>query len=138
VTFPLGAERGEAPFWCHDVTPRERRVPVNEKNTAHPCGATGMTSITAGVHADKLERLNAAYAAITEGKRQGTDGFAVGTPFRTPGSRGDSSIDLHDVNHGESSPQLLLTLGLPSDSEDSRDEIRETVGRGTLVIRFEK
>ncbi|KAK4634081.1 hypothetical protein CLAFUW4_01415 [Fulvia fulva] len=27
VTFPTGTSRGNAPFFCHDVTPRDRRVP---------------------------------------------------------------------------------------------------------------
>jgi hypothetical protein len=31
VTFPNpGIERGNVPFWCHDVTPRELRVPSDE------------------------------------------------------------------------------------------------------------
>lgn len=40
VTFPSkDVARGVVPFWCFDVTPRERRVPMEEAATRHPCGA---------------------------------------------------------------------------------------------------
>jgi hypothetical protein len=30
------------PFFCHDVTPRNVRVPLDKARTAHPCGALGV------------------------------------------------------------------------------------------------
>ncbi|CAA9956668.1 Glyoxalase bleomycin resistance protein dioxygenase superfamily [Pyrenophora teres f. maculata] len=50
VTFPHGdkggqGSRGRIPFFCHDVTPREVRVPVDEQKSTHPCGALGVKEI---------------------------------------------------------------------------------------------
>ena len=47
VTFPKGEKggqgiRGKVPFFCHDVTPRNVRVPLDKARTAHPCGALGV------------------------------------------------------------------------------------------------
>jgi hypothetical protein len=51
VTFPLGAhggqrDRGRVPFFCHDVTPRSLRVPLEERATAHACGAVGVGELS--------------------------------------------------------------------------------------------
>ncbi|KAF9741129.1 hypothetical protein PMIN06_011296 [Paraphaeosphaeria minitans] len=45
VTFPRG-ERGLTPFFCHDTTPREVRVPLSEAKTRHPSGVLGVASLT--------------------------------------------------------------------------------------------
>jgi len=50
VTFPHGdrggqGSRGRLPFFCHDVTPREVRVPVDAEKTTHACGALGVKEI---------------------------------------------------------------------------------------------
>ena len=42
VAFPEAQVRGQAPFWCFDVTPRERRVPSDSALIEHPCGAKGV------------------------------------------------------------------------------------------------
>lgn len=42
VAFPQASARGRAPFWCFDVTPRERRVSADEKYLRHPSGAKGV------------------------------------------------------------------------------------------------
>ncbi|KAB8360944.1 hypothetical protein FH972_024676 [Carpinus fangiana] len=46
VAFPLPECRGRAPFWCFDVTPRERRVPVDKAATTHPSGALAVGSLS--------------------------------------------------------------------------------------------
>ncbi|KAF2130664.1 hypothetical protein P153DRAFT_338703 [Dothidotthia symphoricarpi CBS 119687] len=51
VTFPTGANggqasRGRVPFFCHDVTPREVRVPLDGVKTGHACGAVGVRGLT--------------------------------------------------------------------------------------------
>ncbi|KAL9622508.1 MAG: hypothetical protein Q9160_003184 [Pyrenula sp. 1 TL-2023] len=47
VSFPQAEARGRAPFWCFDVTPRERRVPANDPAaTTHPNGARGVAELT--------------------------------------------------------------------------------------------
>ena len=45
VAFPDRGVRGEAPFWCFDVTPREKRVPSDEHLIEHPCGAKGVADL---------------------------------------------------------------------------------------------
>lgn len=45
VAFPHAQARGRAPFWCFDVTPRERRVPVDPALTTHPNGAKGVRGL---------------------------------------------------------------------------------------------
>ena len=57
VTFPQGIERGAVPFWCHDVTPREHRVPGNEGYTQHPCGAMGVAGIFMEVPRAEFDRV---------------------------------------------------------------------------------
>jgi hypothetical protein len=43
VTIPATPTlRGEAPFFCHDITPRDLRVPFSEESTSHPSGAYGV------------------------------------------------------------------------------------------------
>ncbi|KAJ9627888.1 hypothetical protein H2203_003106 [Taxawa tesnikishii (nom. ined.)] len=45
VSFPEASSRGQAPFWCFDVTPRELRVPSLPEYTMHPCGAVGLGAL---------------------------------------------------------------------------------------------
>lgn len=61
VTFPEGAARGMAPFWCHDVTARELRVPEDPRGLQHPCGALGISNLSVFTAADA--RLQGAYDA---------------------------------------------------------------------------
>lgn len=51
VTFPQGetegqATRGRVPFFCHDVTSRQLRVPIDDEKTKHACGALGVGQLT--------------------------------------------------------------------------------------------
>jgi len=66
VTFSQGIERGNVPFWCNDVTPRDRRVPVTEDTTKHPCGALGMAAVQMEVDASWVTSLSSAVAAILD------------------------------------------------------------------------
>ncbi|THU97408.1 hypothetical protein K435DRAFT_721901, partial [Dendrothele bispora CBS 962.96] len=46
VTFPMLDKRGVLPFFCKDLTPRERRVPTNPpSNIVHPSTAVGISFI---------------------------------------------------------------------------------------------
>ena len=39
-------DRTDFPFFCHDVTPRNVRVPFDDsEKTSHPCGAVGISAI---------------------------------------------------------------------------------------------
>ncbi|KAK3067479.1 hypothetical protein LTR53_015630 [Teratosphaeriaceae sp. CCFEE 6253] len=137
VTFPLGAARGEVPFWCHDVTPRERRVPVNADNTKHPCGAVGMAGINTKVPASELERFGKALFAITDETRQ-DDRYPVGCPVRAEDSDTDLWIRLQSIGEIASDHQLSLTLRRPQKDGEGQSEIRADIGGRTVVIDFEK
>jgi hypothetical protein len=49
VAFPQGSARGKVPFWCFDVTPREKRVTFDPNLTRHPSGAKGVGAILASL-----------------------------------------------------------------------------------------
>lgn len=87
VTFPAGemggqGVRGKVPFFCHDVTERRVRVPVEGEKSMHACGAVGVRGFTVVVK-DRalLEETRAVYKDVlgSEGK-EGEDGvvFEVG------------------------------------------------------------
>lgn len=44
VLLPVGNVRSHVPFWCHDVTPRDHRVPA--ANALHPNRSPGIAQIT--------------------------------------------------------------------------------------------
>jgi hypothetical protein len=51
VTFPEGEKggqniRGKVPFFCHDITSRDIRVPLDEAKTTHPCGVLGVRQLS--------------------------------------------------------------------------------------------
>ncbi|KAG8973026.1 hypothetical protein FRB90_010028 [Tulasnella sp. 427] len=48
VIFPDSAVhgRGAVPFFCEDLTPRDRRVPLAPSGSDHPCKATGIAYIS--------------------------------------------------------------------------------------------
>lgn len=51
VTFPKGETggqdvRGRIPFFCHDITERNVRVPLSEEKTKHICSALGVHQLT--------------------------------------------------------------------------------------------
>jgi hypothetical protein len=75
VAFPEAAEdapsqnepdRGEAPFWCFDRTPRHLRVPHDlPGNAKHPNGAVGVAGLTVVLAGEKkFESLKNTYSAI--------------------------------------------------------------------------
>ncbi|KAK5685011.1 hypothetical protein LTS10_003086 [Elasticomyces elasticus] len=138
VTFPLGAERGEVPFWCHDVTPRERRVPVSKQNTEHICGATGMFSVVVREQRDSLKRIGSALSAITATESEsGRDAstYEVGTPN---GRRDDAFVTLQSIEQREEEHGLRLTLRLLHDAAGSPEDIAEHIGGGVVHIGFAK
>lgn len=61
VTFPnVEHGRGGVPFFCKDLTPRKRRVPIDiAANLKHACGATGVATI-------KLVAIQAAIDQLAE------------------------------------------------------------------------
>lgn len=62
--FPTG--RIDTPFFCHDVTDRELRVPAADATiTTHPCGARGILSVEVLVPEVKIDSYVRLYGAVT-------------------------------------------------------------------------
>lgn len=68
------ATRGKLPFWCHDETDREVRVPITEDNTKHRCGALGVKSMWIIVeNQEELDRVAQAYQSLFTGSMSAID-----------------------------------------------------------------
>ncbi|KAM0719847.1 hypothetical protein Q7P37_003982 [Cladosporium fusiforme] len=137
VTFPTGVGRGTVPFWCHDVTERERRVPVAEEATKHPCGALGVAGVRVGVEQKRVQAVRDAIGAIVGGGQGGQQQGKVdlGAPrsvdrLREPWGQVQKAA-------GEGSA-LQLEVVLQTSGEDAPRDIRQRVGEGEVAILFEK
>jgi hypothetical protein len=67
VTFPVvttGYQRGELPFFCHDLTPRSLRAPFSEESVKHPNGSYGINVFNIYVPVERVNTLAEAYSAI--------------------------------------------------------------------------
>lgn len=67
VTFPIvntGYQRGELPFFCQDLTPRQLRAPITETNTTHPNGTYGVDEFYVFIPAERANALARAYSAV--------------------------------------------------------------------------
>ena len=131
VTFPQGVERGMVPFWCEDITPRERRVPITEAATTHPCGMLGMKGVKVIVPTESFERLDNAMNAIVEQEEFVGPGLEVGSPREVNGLT-KPMIWLEEAEKGQ---ELLLRLLLQTPDHRSKDII-EKIGDGTVYITF--
>lgn len=139
VTFPQGAQRGAVPFWCHDITPREWRVPVSDNEAAitHPCGAKGIAGIQTEVPQKTVADLSNAVAAIVDSKGEdGTQLFMLSTP-RTVQSLRQPYIALRKASE-TARDRMLLTLVLQK-TQSGRPrpaDIREEYDGGVVSIRL--
>lgn len=65
VTFPLAKyPRGTIPFWCTDLTPRDKRVPPISASSPHPNRTKGITALRLLFRPDSMQETFAHYAAI--------------------------------------------------------------------------
>jgi len=125
VTFPSpGIERGSVPFWCHDVTPRELRVPVDEAVVRHACGAVGVAGVAIVVREQDLESYGRVYGEILGVKRDG-DGDGKVWKFRIPQPR------------GEGSRETTIVLRSPRDAFEERLLERQSVAITEVVLLVE-
>ena len=136
TTFPNGVGRGNVPFFCTDVTPRERRVAATEENTTHPCGALGMAGVLLEVERDGVERVREATGAILEVEGKGDGRYEVDVPNRSEGG-GKASVLVKEAEEG-SEQALALTLRLRVQGDKEPKRIRESVSDGVVSISFEK
>jgi hypothetical protein len=117
VTFPELEEgtryqRGVLPFFCHDETERVLRVPGEEGNVQHPCGAMGIRSLTVYVSEDMLIELRKVYGAVLGVEGDDEDRFVI------------SSL------HGGMETSILLKTPKKTDTE----VLKEMNERGGLFI----
>ena len=71
LTAQDDAEDPQVPFFCHDISPRELRVPYTEGSSdswpaivTHPCGAIGVAGLTVAAPATQIESFVKLYEAI--------------------------------------------------------------------------
>ncbi|KAK4554848.1 hypothetical protein LTR86_007996 [Recurvomyces mirabilis] len=136
VTFPKGAERGEVPFWCHDVTPRERRVPIHNGKTDHPCHAVGLSGLHIKTASSKVEHLESAMVAITESKAVKDGHVAVGAPVPT-GIIADNWVAISKLASDSADEGSLLELTLRTPGRNGVPPIRQDVESGSVMIDFD-
>jgi len=128
VTWPvaggeLGLRRGEAPFFCHDVTERELRVPT--ANTTHPTLAYGINKISIYVPPERATLLAEAYEAILDTRNLMDGNARPGGIFEIP--------RMEPVEGVEDS--LKIYVHPPPDEEQKlRMEERVAVMVGDLVV----
>jgi hypothetical protein len=129
VTFPTGIERGVVPFWCHDITEREKRVPISKKATKHPSGALGVAGVRIAVDNGREKAVSEAVGAIV-----GNEDLVLGAPkevdeLKEPWVKVQTADGTGDV--------LKLELVLQTAGGGRPQDIRQKVGDGEVVISFE-
>lgn len=139
VTFPTslddgdkGLRRGSVPFWCHDVTDRELRVPAHDNVAVdHPSGATGVKRVVLGVPKGRLAAFTETYRTITGSQREPGDDssseFQVGTPF---GPTGACAVVLQEFDEDEA---RVLKLVLTATNANPTRSINGQYGEGNEV-----
>ncbi|KAL3435564.1 hypothetical protein BDV09DRAFT_70133 [Aspergillus tetrazonus] len=118
--FPRG--RTDAPFFCHDLTPRRRRVTFDLPSvTQHPSGATGIDRIEVLVPRDKFRAYTDLYTSIVGAAPQEDEGRAE-FKLSAPGI-----------------PNLSGSLYIrPAETEADEQFLREKgVGISSLLLRSE-
>ncbi|KAF3006537.1 hypothetical protein E8E13_005729 [Curvularia kusanoi] len=127
VTFPKGehggqASRGRVPFFCHDITERQVRVPLSEEKTSHPSGILGVKELTVIVQ-DKqsLKETEEVYAKLF-----GKDGVRKGDEVHFLASR---VKDLPDLDEG-----ARVVLRLPKDKDEFQKLERTGHWYGDVVL----
>lgn len=135
VTFPTGTDRGSVPFWCHDVTPRDRRVALSEASTTHPSGTLGMGGVLLEVEQCLASRLSHATAALVDHDLSKDGVYEVDvvqpvTEARKPSIR----IKAADSQH----PKRDLALSLVLQTPQNVPAIHHMIEDGTISVVFEK
>lgn len=127
VTFPSGDKggqdvRGRIPFFCHDITPRSVRVPLNDENTAHACGALGVRQLTV-IARDRnvLGETRRTYTSIL-----GDDGIERGDEVNFRAGR------VNEVTNLDVGP--TITLRLPQTKEEFKQVERSGFVYGDVVL----
>ena len=137
VTFPTGVERGVVPFWCHDVTEREKRVPISPEATRHASGALGVAGVRVSVDDGRVGAVRSSVQAIV-----GNDECVLGAPnavqrLKEPWVRVQAAEAEEEGSGSVLKLALVLQTAGGGGSNAPRD-IRQRVGDGQVDILFEE
>jgi hypothetical protein len=127
VTFPKGDNggqdiRGRIPFFCHDITARNIRVPLSVESTGHPCGVLGVKQLTIVVKDQSLlDETRRAYASIL-----GNEGSAQGDEIHFQAER------VCDVEGLEGGAEIVLRL--PRDDEEDEAATKTGFWYGDVIL----
>ena len=134
VTFPKGVPRGVVPFWCHDLTPRERRVPAYDGNTHHPCGAVAMAGVVVEIADDQYERVTAALPAIMSLPVHKDMKYTLDTSFDV--GRPDEPTVVLRRKMDDQEEDLRITLEIQCPGRGGQANIEEHAGDGVVRINL--
>lgn len=112
VFFADGA-RLDAPFFCHDVTGRDIRVPYDdETKTTHPCGATGIAGVEVLVPQGRVDAYLQLYENILGADHSGMSVMQKGgVPDNEGNFKGavfSLQVGLPSGQGGQRSAEILL------------------------------
>ena len=116
------AHRTDFPFFCHDITPRNVRVPFeDDRKTKHPCDAVSISNVQMLVPESEVSKFAELYGRI------------LGTPPKIVDESGnckklDFEIGLPNRGYGQSSISLYS-----GESEVDQDWLR-TCGTGICCL----
>lgn len=155
-SFPTG--RLDTPFYCHDVTDRNLRVPYTDKSiSTHPCGAKGILSVEVLVPEAQISSYMRLYGAVTGAEPKIHGGYryspttAVSFLLSTPNEeepamkslRGRVGIEIRAPRDGEDDAWLKergigireMRIFVEADGEDGVDESSlDSEGMGSSLV----
>ncbi|KAG8760639.1 hypothetical protein FRC12_009530 [Ceratobasidium sp. 428] len=109
VTFPARKHgRGNVPFFCQDLTPRELRVPSADINT-HPNAALGIAHIVLSIPEDKLSQVRAQLSVVLGSEPDG--------------SSNEWDLGLPHSAHARTKTKLRVLASGPGVKEPSVEEV---------------
>ncbi|KAF2468476.1 uncharacterized protein BDR25DRAFT_304915 [Lindgomyces ingoldianus] len=138
VTFPHGdnggqAIRGKVPFFCHDETPRELRVPMTGDSTTHSCKAVGVKELTVVVKGtQELFSLSAVYEGIL-----GTAARGVRTKEEVENQVVFEIARVKEVEVLAEGPRVVLRVPRNEDEEERVREKGFWFGDVVLAVKVE-
>lgn len=142
VTFPSSStfERGSVPFFCHDTTERELRVPLeDEGKTTHSSGALGVKGLTIRVPEEKWGEVLQAYEGIFGSPLTVGEGVTEAV-YEAPAVLGVGRATIRLVKGEKGGRVEFDELVVRVEEGIKAEEIREELGRQgrALVVRFEE
>ncbi|KAK5173800.1 uncharacterized protein LTR77_002481 [Saxophila tyrrhenica] len=136
VTFPTGVERGNIPFFCTDVTPRERRVAATEENITHLSGVLGMAGMLLEIEKDGLGPVAKVLAAVLDQTPPAQDGHLDVLAPNDVEKLNRASVVMQEAPSDSDKP-LALTLRLQTAEHEDKKAIQEPIDDGVVSISFE-